>query len=129
MTEGTRGQLVRSIDGCRTYKPIEVHVTSAAKNLYDLITAQHPRVKVGSMRIRYVTLVKMSVGENSYLPVGYKAKSTNSPKLHINVPVFRYYDGGEVEEEFLIAKVDTDTGELDIKVPNDFVIEVTLGSR
>lgn len=130
MTEYRRGVLVKSAgEKHRVFKPITVLVTSADKNLYGVIAAQHPAINVDHMQIKYLTLVKLMVGKNSYMEVRHDAHRTNTPKQHVNLLVTRYYSGGETEELFLIAKVDTDSGDLEIAVPQDFVLEVTLESR
>lgn len=129
MTEHRHGALVTATEKHHVFKPILVRITSTDKNIYSAIAAQHPLINPEHMQIKYLTLVKFMVSKNAYLEVKYDAARTNSSKQHVNLLVTRYYNGGETEEWFLIAKVDTITGEIETTVPNDFVLEVTLMSR
>lgn len=129
MSEYTRGQLVDAAEKHYTFKPITVLVKCTDKNIYGVIAEQHPQINVDLMQVRYITLVKLSVGVNSYLEVQQEAEHTNSTKMLINKTVTRYFHGGETEERMLVAKVDTDTGEFEMAVPNDFVLEVKLVTR
>lgn len=129
MTEHRHGALVTATEKHHVFKPILVRITSTDKNIYSAIAAQHPQIQVPNVQVHSLTLVKLSVGVNSYLEVRNDAVRTNTSKQLIEKKVTRYYHGGETEEQFHIAKVDTITGEIETAVPNDFVLEVTLMSR